>query len=174
MRRMKGAAIAVTAGLLAAACSSSSHKSSEATPSAGPSSSVPSASAPATTAPAASSAPASSAPAASAPAASAGASIEPAKWKQGGTVTIANEQGQTWTVPVQPVQPGGQRRVARLRLRAAGLRQPAQQPGRDADAGVGLPVERGQEVDRLHHPRRREVERRAAVHAPPTSRSPST
>ncbi|HWF41449.1 MAG TPA: ABC transporter substrate-binding protein, partial [Acidothermaceae bacterium] len=109
MRRMKGAAIAVTAGLLAAACSSSSHKSSGATPSAGPSSSVPSASAPATTAPAASSAPASapasSAPAASAPAASAGASIEPAKWKQGGTVTISNEQGQTWPCQFNPFNP---------------------------------------------------------------------
>ena len=108
MRRMKGAAIAVTAGLLAAACSSSSHKSSGATPSAGPSSAAPSASAPATTAPAASSAPASapasSAPA-SAPAASAGASIAPAQWKQGGTVTISNEQGQTWPCQFNPFNP---------------------------------------------------------------------
>jgi peptide/nickel transport system substrate-binding protein len=109
MRRMKGAAIAVTAGLLAAACSSSSHKSSEATPSAGPSSSAPSASAPATTTPAASSAPASaqaSAPASSAPAASAPAgSIAPAAWKQGGTVTISNEQGQTWPCQFNPFNP---------------------------------------------------------------------
>ena len=108
MRRMRGAAIAVTAGLLAAACSSSSHKSSGATPSAGPSSAAPSASAPATTAPAASSAPASapasSAPA-SAPAASAGASIAPAQWKQGGTVTISNEQGQTWPCQFNPFNP---------------------------------------------------------------------
>ncbi len=42
MRRMKGAAIAVTVGLLAAACSSSGHKGSQATPSAGQSSSAPS------------------------------------------------------------------------------------------------------------------------------------
>src|SRR5471030_2895555 len=109
MRRMKGAAIAVTAGLLAAACGGSSHKSSEATPSAGPSSSVPSASPPAPSTPAAStapaSAPASSAPAASAPAASAGSSIAPAAWKQGGTVTISNEQGQTWPCQFNPFNP---------------------------------------------------------------------
>src|SRR5450631_466976 len=90
MRRMKGAAIAVTAGLLAAACSSSGHKGSSATPSAGPSSSGPSASAPAATTPAAG---------------SAGASIAPAAWKQGGTVTISNEQGQTWPCQFNPFNP---------------------------------------------------------------------
>ncbi len=57
-----------------------------------------------------------------------GSSTDKATHKQGGTVTIANVQGQTWTVPVQPVQPGGQPGVARLRLRAAGLRQPAEGP----------------------------------------------
>ena len=107
MRRMKGAAIAVTVGLLAAACSSSGHKGSSATPSAGPSSSGPSVSAPAAT-PGASTAPAStpaSAPASSAPASAPAGSIAPAAWKQGGTVTISNEQGQTWPCQFNPFNP---------------------------------------------------------------------
>src|SRR5450432_3811014 len=93
MRRMKGAAIAVTAGLLAAACGSSGHKAatvSTATPVASASSS-----APVTT-----SAPASSAPASVAPASSAAPT-----YKQGGTVTISNEQGQTWTCQFNPFNP---------------------------------------------------------------------
>ena len=95
MRRMKGAAIAVTAGLLAAACGSSGHKASTATPSATASSPAASSSAPVTT-----SAPATSAPASVAPASSAAPT-----YKQGGTVTISNEQGQTWTCQFNPYNP---------------------------------------------------------------------
>jgi peptide/nickel transport system substrate-binding protein len=101
MRRMKGAAIAVTAGLLAAACSSSGHKAATATPSTAGSSPATSASSSAPASTASSSAVAgSSAPATVAPASSAA----PA-YKQGGTVTISNEQGQTWTCQFNPFNP---------------------------------------------------------------------
>ena len=100
MRRMKGAAIAVTVGLLAAACSSSGHKGSQATPSAGQSSSAPTASTPATTGSAVATAPAGSAPATGAP-----ASAAQAAYKQGGTVTISNEAGATWTCQFNPFNP---------------------------------------------------------------------
>ena len=38
--------------------------------------------------------------------------------KQGGTVTISNEQGQTWPCHFNPFNPGQLPRVDRLRLRA--------------------------------------------------------
>jgi peptide/nickel transport system substrate-binding protein len=105
MRRMKGAAIAVTAGLLAAACGSSGHKAATATPSTSGSSPAATASASAPATAPASNAPASSAPASSAPASTAPASSAAPTYKQGGTVTISNEQGQTWTCQFNPFNP---------------------------------------------------------------------
>ena len=86
MRRIKGAAIAVTAGLLAAACGSSGKKTTPASPSATASTS------------ASASVASGSSPAGSAPAST-------ASHKQGGTVTISNTQGQTWTCQFNPFNP---------------------------------------------------------------------
>ncbi|MDQ1496547.1 MAG: peptide/nickel transport system substrate-binding protein, partial [Actinomycetota bacterium] len=92
MRRIKGAAIAVTAGLLAAACGSSKHSTT--TPSATGSTSP----AATTSAPVASGSGSASAPAPS-------GSVAAASHKQGGTLTISNEQGQTWTCQFNPFNP---------------------------------------------------------------------
>jgi peptide/nickel transport system substrate-binding protein len=92
MRRIKGAAIAVTAGLLAAACGSSKHSTT--TPSATGSTSP----AATTSAPVASGSGPASAPAPS-------GSVAAASHKQGGTLTISNEQGQTWTCQFNPFNP---------------------------------------------------------------------
>jgi peptide/nickel transport system substrate-binding protein len=87
MRRIKGAAIAVSVGLLAAACGSSHSTSNGAssTPTGGSSSS--------------------SSPASSIPAASGSSSSATTTYKQGGTVTISNEQGQTWPCQFNPFNP---------------------------------------------------------------------
>ena len=59
-------------------------------------------------------------------------------YKQGGTLTISNEQGQTWPCSFNPYNSTLQPGVARLHLRAADLRQhPAGRQG-DADAGLRL------------------------------------
>jgi peptide/nickel transport system substrate-binding protein len=76
-KRATGAAIAVTVGLLAAACGSGKHTSSTGS-----------------TSPTASSSGGSSATTASG-----------AKYKQGGTLTISNEQGQTWPCQFNPFNP---------------------------------------------------------------------
>ncbi len=154
MRRMKGAAIAVTVGLLAAACSSSGHKGSQATPSAGQSSSAPTASTPATTGSAVATAPASSAPATGAP-----ASAAQAAYKQGGTVTISNEGGATWTCQFNPFNPA-------VNSQANGFVYEPLVYVNSLKAGAETPMlassytwSSDQEVDRLHDPRRHQVER---------------
>lgn len=99
MRRITVLAPVLVLGLLAAACTSKSKSTVSPTSSApAPSSST---SAPAT---AGSSAPA-PASSGSAPASTAPASIAAASFKQGGTLTISNEQGQTWPCQFNPFNP---------------------------------------------------------------------
>src|SRR5690348_794986 len=86
MRRMKGAAIAVSVGLLAAACGGSSHNSSNNTGSSSPTGGA-------------------SGTAASPNGSASGGSGAPASHKQGGTVTISNEAGQNWTCQFNPFNP---------------------------------------------------------------------
>jgi peptide/nickel transport system substrate-binding protein len=86
---MRGAAIVAAAGLLATACGSSGKKTPQASPTATPATSA-------------------GAPAASTPAGSAPASTAAASHKQGGTVTISNTQGQTWTCQFNPFNPAVQ------------------------------------------------------------------
>ncbi|HET9187554.1 MAG TPA: ABC transporter substrate-binding protein, partial [Acidothermaceae bacterium] len=83
MRRLKGAAIAVSVGVLAAACGGSSHNSSNTTPTSGGTTG-------ATSAPSSAS--------------SSGGTATGAH-KQGGTVTISNEAGQNWTCQFNPFNP---------------------------------------------------------------------
>ncbi|MGH8890936.1 MAG: ABC transporter substrate-binding protein [Acidothermaceae bacterium] len=85
MRRMKGAAVAVSVGLLAAACGGSSHGSSGTTASGSASTG--------TTATSAS------------PASSGGGSAAATSYKKGGSVTISNEAGQNWTCQFNPFNP---------------------------------------------------------------------
>jgi len=82
MRRLKGAAVAVSVGVLAAACGGSSHNTSNTTPTSSASG--------ATSAP-------SSAP-------SSGGSAT-GEHKKGGAVTISNEAGQNWTCQFNPFNP---------------------------------------------------------------------
>jgi peptide/nickel transport system substrate-binding protein len=89
--------VVLASGLLAAACSSGS-KPSNASGSSGPGTSTPAASTPA----AAGSTPASAAPGGSA---AASGSASATSYKPGGTVTISNEQGQTWTCQFNPFNP---------------------------------------------------------------------
>jgi peptide/nickel transport system substrate-binding protein len=100
MRRMKGAAIAAAAGLLVAACGGSNSKTtaSSSPTSGGSSPAAPTASSPAASAPAGSASAPASAPA------SAGANSG-GTFKAGGTVTISNEQGQTWPCQFNPFNP---------------------------------------------------------------------
>jgi len=86
MRRMKGAAIAVSVGLLAAACGGSSHNSSNNTGSSSPTGGA-------------------SGTVASPNGSASGGSGAPASHKQGGTVTISNEAGQNWTCQFNPFNP---------------------------------------------------------------------
>ena len=94
--------------------------------------------------------------------------------KQGGTVTISNEQGQTWTCQFNPFNPA-------VNLESLGfvyeplvfvnvLSNQAETPmlatsysGAPDKKSIVFTIRDG-----------REVERRPAVHAPTTSRSPST
>jgi len=83
---MKGAAIAVSVGLLAAACGGSSHNSSNNTGSSSPTGGA-------------------SGTVASPNGSASGGSGAPASHKQGGTVTISNEAGQNWTCQFNPFNP---------------------------------------------------------------------
>ena len=85
MRRMKGAAIAVSVGLLVAACGGSSHGNSNSTASGGSNPSTPTAN---------NSSPSSN-----------GGSGATASYKKGGSVTISNEAGQNWTCQFNPFNP---------------------------------------------------------------------
>jgi peptide/nickel transport system substrate-binding protein len=84
MRRLRGAAIAVSVGVLAAACGGSSKNSSNTNPTAVGTGGATSA-------------------ATSGPSGSAGASA--GSHKKGGTVTISNEAGQNWTCQFNPFNP---------------------------------------------------------------------
>ena len=68
------------------------------------------------------------------------------------TVTISNENGALWTCGFSPFNGSDHAAVGRVRLRAAGLRQPAAERQDHADAGHLLEVGRGQQVADLHHP----------------------
>ena len=102
-----------------------------------------------------------SAPAGAARSHSSGGGIRPAAppdthapHKQGGTVTISNEQGQTWTCqfnPFNPAQSTWSRSASSTSRWSSSTccNNQAETPM----LAVLLQVERGQEVDRLHHPR---------------------
>jgi peptide/nickel transport system substrate-binding protein len=83
---MKGAAIAVSVGLLVAACGGSSHGNSNSTASGGSNPSTPTANN-------------------SSPSSNGGGSGGTASYKQGGSVTISNEAGQNWTCQFNPFNP---------------------------------------------------------------------
>ena len=94
--------------------------------------------------------------------------------KKGGTVTISNEQGQTWTCQFNPFNPA-------VNLESLGfvyeplvfvnlLSNQAETPMLASSYTWGP----GKDVDRVHDSTGREMERRPAVHAPTTSCSPST
>jgi len=85
MRRMKGAAVAVSVGLLAAACGGSSHGNSGNTPSGSASTGTTASS--------------------GSPASNGGGSAAATSYKKGGSVTISNEAGQNWTCQFNPFNP---------------------------------------------------------------------
>ena len=74
--------------------------------------------------------------------------------KQGGTVTISNEQGQTWPCQFNPFNPANNAEslgfVYEPLVYVDLLNNQAETPM----LASGYTVERGQEVDRLHDPRR--------------------
>ncbi len=74
-----------------------------------------------------------------------GSGTEKAKYKQGGTVTISNEQGQTWTCQFNPFNPSANLEAIGFVYEPLVFVDVLQQPGRDADAGDRLQVERRQE-----------------------------
>ena len=105
VRRFRPLAFGVAAVLAVAACGSSATPAPSAVAS-------PAASAAGAPASAAASPAASASPAAASPAASQGANTG----MVGGKLVIDNESGQTWTLPVQPVQPVREHHVGRLRV----------------------------------------------------------
>ena len=80
----------------------------------------------------------------------------------GTSVTISNEQGATWTCGFNPFNRAAQSLSFGAGLRAARVRQRAQERRDDAVARVEVRVVEPQQDDDLHHPRRREVDRRQA------------
>ncbi len=133
MRPKKSIAVLLAAGLLAAGCTSAAKKKS-----------------------ATSSAPGSAAP-------SQGSSTDKAKYKQGGTVTISNEQGQTWTCQFNPFNPS-------VNLEAMGSSTSHSSSSTCCNNEAETPMlatsykwNADQQGDRVHDPHRREVERRPAL-----------
>ena len=83
-----------------------------------------------------------------------GSSTDKATHKQGGSVTIANAQGQTWTCQFNPFNPAVNPVSLGFVYEPLVYVNLLQDQKETPMLASLLPVERGQDVDRLHDPRR--------------------